>query len=303
MDGRLKTLHPRVHGGLLGRRGTDDDVDARRTASTPSICWWSISIRSPPPSRGPTAAYAEAIENIDIGGPAMLRAAAKNHADVTVLVDPADYAGVLAEIDADRRHLDRHALAPGGQGVCAHRALRHADRATTCERAQDFADAATSRRSCRCISTSAQDLRYGENPHQRAAFYRDPRARGGASVSARGRCRARSCPTTTSPTPTPPSNACAQFAAPACVIVKHANPCGVAQSPPGCSRPIGAPTAPIPLPLSAASSPSIANSTRATARAILERQFAEVIAAPSVRRGALAVLAAKPNLRVLAPAL
>ena len=119
MDGRLKTLHPRVHGGLLGRRGTDDEA-MREHGIEPSICWWSISIRSPPPSRGPTAAYAEAIENIDIGGPAMLRAAAKNHADVTVLVDPADYAGVLAEIDAAGRHLDRHALAPGGQGVCAH---------------------------------------------------------------------------------------------------------------------------------------------------------------------------------------
>ncbi len=98
MDGRLKTLHPRVHGGLLGRRGTDDDAMRAHGIDAIDLLVVNLYPFAATIAR-PDCTFAEAIENIDIGGPAMLRAAAKNHADVTVLVDPADYAGVLAEID------------------------------------------------------------------------------------------------------------------------------------------------------------------------------------------------------------
>ena len=100
MDGRVKTLHPKIHGGILGRRGTDDAGDARTTASSRSTWWWSISIPSSRRSPSRTATLEDAIENIDIGGPTMLRSAAKNHADVTVVVDRADYAARAGRDDA-----------------------------------------------------------------------------------------------------------------------------------------------------------------------------------------------------------
>jgi phosphoribosylaminoimidazolecarboxamide formyltransferase / IMP cyclohydrolase len=119
MDGRVKTLHPRIHGGLLGRRGTDDAVMREHGIEPIDLLVINLYPFAATIAR-PGCSYAEAIENIDIGGPAMLRAAAKNHADVTVLVDPADYAGVLAEIDASGSDFDRYALAARRQGLCAH---------------------------------------------------------------------------------------------------------------------------------------------------------------------------------------
>ena len=182
-----------------------------RTASSRSICWWSISIRSPPPSRAPTAAYAEAIENIDIGGPAMLRAAAKNHADVTVLVDPADYASGAGRDRRRRRHLDRHALAARGQGLCAHGALRHPDRQLSAA-APRATRTTASTSSWRCASTSSRICAMART---RISAPRSIATRGAAAARSapRGCCRARNCRTTTSPMPTPPSSACAQFAA------------------------------------------------------------------------------------------
>src|ERR1700733_1005269 len=124
MDGRLKTLHPRVHGGLFGRRGTDDEAMRVPGIEPIDLLVVNLSPFAATIAR-PNCSYAEAIENIDIGGPAMLRAAAKNHADVTVLVDPDDYAGVLAEIDAAGGTSTRPPSAAGGQGVRPHGALRH----------------------------------------------------------------------------------------------------------------------------------------------------------------------------------
>ena len=124
MGGRVKTLHPKIHGGLLGRRGVDEAVMSS-TTSSPSICWPSISIPSPPRWRAPTASYEDAVDNIDIGGPAMVRAAAKNHASVTVVVDPGDYRALLDELAANQGATNEAMRQPPRrQGIRPHGAIR-----------------------------------------------------------------------------------------------------------------------------------------------------------------------------------
>jgi phosphoribosylaminoimidazolecarboxamide formyltransferase / IMP cyclohydrolase len=295
MDGRLKTLHPRVHGGLLGRRGTDDAVMREHGIDAIDLLVVNLYPFGATIAR-PDCSFAEAIENIDIGGPAMLRAAAKNHADVTVLVDPADYPGVLAEIDAaGETSIDtRSRLAAK---AFAHTARYDTIIADYLRRRQDFAEQDFPDQ-LPLYFDKQFDLRYGENPHQRAAFYRNPGARGSGIGSARA-LQGKELSYNNIVDADTAIECVRAFASPACVIVKHANPCGVAQAANlleayggayrtdptsafggiiACNRELDAPTA----------------------RAILERQFAEVIAAPSIAPQALAVLAGKPSLRVLA---
>ena len=176
LDGRVKTLHPKVHGGILARRDLPAHAAAlaRARHSDRSISSSSTCIRSARRSRKPGCTLDDAIENIDIGGPTMVRAAAKNWPHVGVVVDPADYAALLAELARGGGALSRRdALRARAQGVLAHRVLRRRD--------HQLADRARRRRRgggvSRLASTSqavkVQDLRYGENPHQQAAFYRD----------------------------------------------------------------------------------------------------------------------------------
>jgi phosphoribosylaminoimidazolecarboxamide formyltransferase/IMP cyclohydrolase len=294
MDGRLKTLHPRVHGGLLGRRGIDDE--AMRALGIEPIDLLVVNLYpfAATISR-PDCSYAEAIENIDIGGPAMLRAAAKNHADVTALVDPADYAAVLAEIDdLGQTSIDtRSRLAAK---AFAHTAGYDTMVASYLQQRLGYEDDGFHEQLALYFERQ-QDLRYGENPHQRAAHYRSPLARGGSVTTARV-LQGKELSYNNIADADAAIECARQFAQAACVIVKHTNPCGVALADNALEAYLRAYRTD---PTSAFGGVIAFNREldAGTARAILERQFAEVIAAPSVAAGALAALGAKPNLRLL----
>jgi phosphoribosylaminoimidazolecarboxamide formyltransferase/IMP cyclohydrolase len=294
MDGRLKTLHPRVHGGLLARRGTDEEAMRRHGIEPIDLLVVNLYPFAATIARA-DCSHAEAIENIDIGGPAMLRAAAKNHADVTALVDPADYAGVLAEID------DTGATSIDTRSRLAAKAFAHTARydttvASYLQQRLGYEDDGFDEQLALYFDKQ-QDLRYGENPHQRAAFYRHPGARGGSVTTARV-LQGKDLSYNNIADADTAIECVRQFAAAACVIVKHANPCGVALAPTALEAYNGAYRTD---PTSAFGGVIAFNREldAGTARAIIERQFAELIAAPGVSAEALAALAAKPNLRAL----
>ena len=225
MDGRLKTLHPRIHGGLLARRGVDEAVMRSHDIEPIDLLAVNLYPFAATVAR-PDCSYDEAVENIDIGGPAMVRAAAKNHAAVAVLVDPADYRGLLDELAAN-------------QG-CTRIAMRQTLAAKAFAHTAQY-DAMVSAYFTGAIGTEAPtfaddlnlsfrkhlDLRYGENPHQTAAFYTDPRAIG-ASVTAATQIQGKELSFNNIADADTALECVRQFEAAACVIVKHANPCGVA---------------------------------------------------------------------------
>ena len=293
MDGRVKTLHPRVHGGLLGRRGTDDAVMRTHGIEPIDLLVVNLYPFATTVAR-PGASYAEGVEHIDIGGPAMLRAAAKNHADVTVLVDPADYAAVLAALVAGgtdfalRRRLAARAY--------AHTARYDSGIAAWMQRAVEPA-AGTYPQSLTLGFLKKLDLRYGENPHQSGAFYADPEARG-ASVAAARQLQGKELSYNNIADADTALECVRQFTSPACVIVKHANPCGVALA----SSPLAAYEQAYRTDPTSAFGGVIAFNRAldaATAAAIIERQFVEMIIAPAADEAALALTAAKANVRVL----
>ena len=291
MDGRVKTLHPKVHGALLGRTGVDDAV--MRTEGIAPIDVLVINLYPFAETIAkPGCRYENAIENIDVGGPAMLRAAAKNHARVAVLVDPADYAGALAELRA------------GGVGEATRRRL--AAKAFGHTAAYDSLVSAWLRRQQGDASwpdayaagfRKKQDLRYGENPQQTAAFYGDPLAVGASVASARQRQGKELSYNNIADSDTA-IECVRQFEAPACVIVKHANPCGVAVAADPREAYLRAWA-----PDTTSAFGGIIAFNRAldagAAAAIVERQFVEVIVAPACEPGALEALAGRQNIRVL----
>jgi phosphoribosylaminoimidazolecarboxamide formyltransferase/IMP cyclohydrolase len=300
MDGRVKTLHPRVHGGLLGRRGTDEAVMRAHGIDAIDLLVVNLYPFAATIAR-PDCSYAEAIENIDVGGPAMLRAAAKNHADVTVLVDPADYATVLAELEAsgDTSIDTRSRLAAKAY---AHTAEYDACVSAYLQRAQQPALERFPER-LPLVLTRVQELRYGENPHQQAAFYRTSGAAGaagarGGSLATARMLQGKELSFNNIADADTAIECVRQFQAPACVIVKHANPCGVAVR---ASLTEAYQLAHRTDPTSAFGGIIAFNRAvdAATARCILAQQFAEVIAAPAFAAEALQALAAKPDIRVL----
>ena len=269
------------------------------TASSPSTCSSSTSIPSRPPLREPDCSYAEAIENIDVGGPAMLRAAAKNHAGR----DRGGRSGRLrhwcsvkletsGETSIDTRST------PGREGLRAHRRVRHrrlrlpAARAAAADRALP----GSPRRWCsrRCRSCAMARIRTSARPCTARLA-----ARCGSIGAAQHACRARSCRSTIIQDADTAIECVRQFAETACTIVKHANPCGVALGTTRLARPTSSPTGPIRPRPTAASSPSTVRSMRPRHERSSSRQFAEVIAAPAIDAEALTVLAAKPDIRVL----
>ena len=294
MSGRVKTLHPKVHGGILGRRGTDDDVMRQHGIEPIDLVVINLYPFQQTVAR-PDCSFEEAVENIDIGGPAMVRAAAKNHADVTVVVDPADYPALLAEIaaggvsDATRLSLAIKAFEHTAQydGAIAN----HFGRLVQAEGEQRFP------RTLNLQFHHAQAMRYGENPHQQAAFYTGQAGTEGCIANAR-QLQGKALSFNNIADTDAALECVKQFDEACCVIVKHANPCGVAvadnlhdayqrafstdpESAFGgiiaCNRPLDG----------------------ATARAIVERQFVEVIIAPGVDEDARAAVAAKENVRLL----
>jgi phosphoribosylaminoimidazolecarboxamide formyltransferase/IMP cyclohydrolase len=225
MDGRVKTLHPKIHGGLLGRRGTDDAIMAAHGIAPIDLLIVNLYPFAATIAR-PGASYEEAIENIDIGGPAMLRAAAKNHADVLVVVDPEDYAAVLAELDAHQGGSEFATRARLAAKAFAHTA-RYDTMVAAYLAARQAGGAGGFPQTLPLVYEKVQELRYGENPHQRAAFYRDPAARTASVANARV-LQGKDLSYNNIADADTAIECVRQFVAPACVIVKHANPCGVA---------------------------------------------------------------------------
>lgn len=293
MDGRVKTLHPRIHGGLLGRRGTDDAVMQEHDIAP--IDFLVVNLY---PFRetiaNPDCSFAEAIENIDIGGPAMIRAAAKNHQDVVVVTDSNDYSVLLEKLAAD------NAVDADFRKLLATKAFRHvanydaaiagylADSANAPDAFPDSLESAWSKK---------MDLRYGENPHQRAAFYANAEV-SDASIASAKQIQGKELSYNNIADGDAALECVKQFYEPACVIVKHANPCGVARD----ENILEAYRRAYSTDSTSAFGGIIAfNRTLdgETTEAILKRQFVEVIIAPDVEPGALAQLADKPNIRVL----
>ena len=296
MGGRVKTLHPKIHGGLLGRRGIDDAVMEQHGIQPIDLLVVNLYPFAETVSR-PDCHYAEAIENIDIGGPAMLRAAAKNHESVAVAVDPADYTELLAELAA--------------HGGCTTAAMRsrlaakgfaHTARYDTMVASYLAANATRSEprfpATLPLVFDKVRDLRYGENPHQQAALYRAPTAREPGVATAR-LLQGKDLSFNNVADADTAIECVRQFEEPACVIVKHANPCGVAIA---ASAHEAYDRAHRTDPTSALGGIIAINREldAALAAAILERQFVEVLAAPGVAPDALKALASKPNVRVLA---
>jgi phosphoribosylaminoimidazolecarboxamide formyltransferase/IMP cyclohydrolase len=295
MDGRVKTLHPRIHGGLLGRRGVDESVMSLHNIERIDLLVVNLYPFAETVAR-PACTYSEAIENIDIGGPAMVRAASKNHDAVTVIVDPADYATVLTELDTHEG-----ATSPALRAWLAAKAFAHTARYDTMVanylQTRNPAPGAEFPQSLPLVYEKVQDLRYGENPHQQAAFYRDVTPRG-SSVSSARMLQGKELSFNNIADADTAIECVRQFATPACVIVKHANPCGVATAADAlASYELAYRTDPTSAfgGIIAFNRPVDAK----TAKAILDRQFVEVLAAPRVLPEAQTVLSTKPNVRVL----
>ncbi|MDX5151059.1 MAG: bifunctional phosphoribosylaminoimidazolecarboxamide formyltransferase/IMP cyclohydrolase [Acidiferrobacterales bacterium] len=297
MDGRVKTLHPKIHGGLLGRRGTDNAVMAEHDIPPIDMVVVNLYPFEQTIARD-DCTLPMAIENIDIGGPTMLRAAAKNHADVTVVVDATDYVRVLEEMKNNDG-----AVTPATRFDLAVKTFEHTARydgaianylgkITACGENTAFP------RTFNSQYVKAQEMRYGENPHQEAAFYVE-RDITEASISTARQLQGKELSYNNIADTDAALECVKQFSeAPTCVIVKHANPCGVAV---GDSLLNAYDRAYQTDPESAFGGIIAFNQEldADTAKAIVDRQFVEVIIAPSVSKDAIDTVAAKKNVRLL----
>jgi phosphoribosylaminoimidazolecarboxamide formyltransferase/IMP cyclohydrolase len=295
MGGRVKTLHPIIHGGLLGRRGTDDAVMEEHGIEAIDLLAVNLYPFAATVAK-PDCSYEEAVENIDIGGPAMVRAAAKNHASVTVVVDPSDYRALLDELSANqgRTHMEirKRLAAKAFAHTAQYDAMVSAYFTGVVDtQAPSFAD------DLNLSFRKRLDLRYGENPHQLAAFYTDPRGIG-ASVTAATQLQGKELSYNNIVDADTALECVRQFDRPACVIVKHANPCGVAL---GADPAAAYARAHATDPVSAFGGIIAFNAVLGAdaARAIVDKQFVEVILATAVTAEAQTILQRKDNVRVL----
>ena len=294
MDGRVKTLHPKVHGAILGRRGMDDSV-----MSEHDIIGIDMVVVNLYPFESTIAkndsTLEDAIENIDIGGPTMVRSAAKNHQDVTIVVENEDFDLVAKQIE------DKGAVNKETRFRLAAKAFAHTARYDAAisnylgvQAAKDDSDFPPT---YSVQYKKAQDMRYGENPHQNSAFYveHDPKE---ASVSTAKQLQGKELSYNNIADTDAALECVKSFDEPACVIVKHANPCGVAI----------ADTIGQAYDLAFATDPTSAfggiiafnrELDAETAKAIVDRQFVEVIIAPSINDAAKTIVAEKKNVRLL----
>ncbi|MDP5255460.1 MULTISPECIES: bifunctional phosphoribosylaminoimidazolecarboxamide formyltransferase/IMP cyclohydrolase [unclassified Vibrio] len=303
MDGRVKTLHPKIHGGVLGRRGQDDDIMSQHDIKPIDM----VVVNLYPFAQtvaNPNCSLEDAVENIDIGGPTMVRSAAKNHKDVTIVVNANDYDRVIAELDQNQNSLTyqtRFDLAIAAfEHTAAYDGMIANYFGTMVPSYGDNKEGDEDSHFPRTFNQQfikKQDMRYGENSHQSAAFYTEANPQE-ASVATARQIQGKALSYNNIADTDAALECVKEFDQPACVIVKHANPCGVAlgedllqaynrayQTDPtsafggiiAFNRPLDA----------------------ATAQAIVERQFVEVIIAPSVSQDAIDVVAAKKNVRLL----
>ena len=294
MDGRVKTLHPKVHGGLLAVRDNEDHAAAMRSHGIRPIDLLVVSLYPFEATVAKGADFETCTENIDIGGPAMIRAAAKNHADVAVVVDPSDYAAVLAEL---RQHEGATTLALRRK-LAAKAYARTAvyDAAIANWFADQLRDAAPAFRAVG--GHLLEPLRYGENPHQSAAFYRTSERRPGVATARQVQGKKLSYNNIND---TDAAYECVAEFDPrrtaACVIVKHANPCGVAE---GRDLLDAYRKALACDPVSAFGGIVAVNrKLDADAAHAISDIFTEVIIAPEASEEAVAIVGAKKNLRLL----
>jgi len=301
LDGRVKTLHPKVHGGLLARRELPEHMAALKAHGIDTIDLLVVNLYPFEATVAkPGCTLEDAIENIDIGGPAMVRSAAKNWKDVGVLTDASQYAAVLAELKAQGKLSDKTRFA---LSVAAFNRIAQYDAAISDYLSSlDFESGQRSQFSAQANGSfiKLQDLRYGENPHQQAAFYRDLYPAPGSLVTAQ-QLQGKELSYNNIADADAAWECVKSFDAPACVIVKHANPCGVA---------VGSDA------LSAYSKAFQTDPTSAfggiiafnrpvdlAAAEAVSKQFVEVLMAPSYSAEALAIFKAKANVRVLQIAL
>ena len=291
MGGRVKTLHPIIHGGLLGRRGIDDDVMAEHGIEPIDLLAVNLYPFEETIARA-DATLEDAIENIDIGGPAMIRAASKNHDGVAVVVDPDDYDDILETLNNKTLSLEyRRKLA-----AKAYSHTASYDTAIT----RFLSDPQNSEfPGDRFLYSGGRiaKLRYGENPHQEAAFYRDQVPVSGSLATAR-QLQGKDLSFNNIADSDAALDCVRQFDEPACVIVKHANPCGVAID----ESILAAYERAFSTDPTSAFGGIIAVNRPLdgdTARAIIDRQFVEVIVAPEIEDAAATALAEKKNVRVL----
>ncbi|HAS8401704.1 TPA: bifunctional phosphoribosylaminoimidazolecarboxamide formyltransferase/IMP cyclohydrolase [Vibrio vulnificus] len=303
MDGRVKTLHPKVHGGVLGRRGQDDEVMAKHGINPIDMVVVNLyPFAETVAKEGCT--LADAVENIDIGGPTMVRSAAKNHKDVTIVVNASDYHRVITEMDTNDTSLTletrfdlaiaafEHTAAYDGMianyfgtMVPSYGENKEGDEESKFPRTfnQQF--------------IKKQDMRYGENSHQAAAFYVEANPQE-ASVATARQIQGKALSYNNIADTDAALECVKEFNEPACVIVKHANPCGVALG----KDILEAYNRAYQTDPTSAFGGIIAFNQELdaeTATAIVERQFVEVIIAPSVSAEAIEVVAAKKNVRLL----
>ena len=297
MGGRVKTLHPKIHGALLGRPDVDQAVMAEHGIAPIGM----VVVNLYPFERtiaDPDCDLATATGNIDIGGPAMLRAAAKNHAVVAAVVDSADYAPLLEELEREGRRL--------GEATRRRLAAKAFEHTARYDRAiADHFGALVAGEGSGALPATwkreyrlQREMRYGENPHQRAAFYADAQ-RGEASISSAELLQGKPLSYNNVADADAALECVRGFGPPACVVVKHANPCGVAVA----ENCLSAYERAFSTDPSAAFGGIIAFNRpldAGTAKAILERQFVEVIVAPAVEPDALPVMAGKRDVRLLA---
>jgi phosphoribosylaminoimidazolecarboxamide formyltransferase / IMP cyclohydrolase len=299
MDGRVKTLHPKVHGGILARRDLPEHQAAMRQHGIPPIDMVVVNLYPFAATVAqPNVTFDDAIENIDIGGPAMVRAAAKNHAFVAIVTDPADYAGIAKQLAAESGSLTRSLRYSLAVKAYAHTAAYDGMIANWLSRRQ--ADGSGEQPYGEHLFLNyqkTQDLRYGENPHQSAAFYTETQPAAG-TLAHYQQHQGKELSYNNIADADAAWECVRSFDVPACVIIKHANPCGVGIA----SGPLAAYELAYRTDPTSAFGGIIAFNREvdaATATAIVSRQFVEVVLAPSYTTAASAAFAAKQNVRLL----
>lgn len=296
MDGRVKTLHPKIHGGILGRRGTDESVMEEHGIEPIDMVVVNLYPFAATVA-DPNCDLPTAIENIDIGGPTMVRSAAKNHRDVAVVVNASDYQSVLDEMKSNQGQLSYDSryqlMVKAFEHTSAYDGMiaNHFGSRDSSNQQRPFSDTYNVQYS------QKQVMRYGENPHQRAAFYTELEP-SEASVATARQIQGKELSFNNIADTDAALEAVKQFDQPACVIVKHANPCGVAVA-----TDIGEA-----YELAFATDPESAfggiiafnrELDATTAAKICERQFVEVIIAPSISNAAVTAVSSKKNVRLL----
>ena len=293
MDGRVKTLHPKVHGGILGRRGIDDAVMAANGISPIDM----VVVNLYPFEQtiaNPDCDLETAIENIDIGGPTMIRAAAKNHADVAVIVHPTDYASTIVELKSSDNCLSDQTRFHLALKSFEHTARYDTAIATYLGNINEIQFPET----LNLQFYHSQTMRYGENPHQKAAFYREKSPASG-TIAAANQLQGKELSYNNIADADAALECVKSFNdKPTCVIVKHANPCGVAEA----DDILAAYDKAYATDPTSAFGGIIAFNRELdeqTAAEIIKRQFVEVIIAPTINPAAQAVLSEKQNVRVM----